>query len=181
MCSTERARRRSRNSRNALCSKYEALQAFVIFCSGFSLATNSPAAQSWLLQNTATETKFGHLSFFYTGRFQFIYYFSFPFPDYPTTLNININNQWEEKQFQTANEEIITANIGDREVSKIQDQTKAIMAIHHGKRERFSGFAHCALISCRFVDGPTRLQNSNPLPHNGVETMKGDLQIRSVS
>ena len=42
VCSTERARRRSRNSRNALRGTYVATQIY----SGFSLATNSPTTQS---------------------------------------------------------------------------------------------------------------------------------------
>ena len=41
VCSTERARRRSRNSRNAQRGKYVAAQVFRIFYSGYSLATNS--------------------------------------------------------------------------------------------------------------------------------------------
>ena len=46
VCSTERARIPSRNSRNALRSIYEGIQIFVIVCSGYSLATNSLATQS---------------------------------------------------------------------------------------------------------------------------------------
>ena len=43
-------------------------------------------------------------------RFHSIYYFSFSFPYYPTTLDINIYNQEEVKQFHTARNEEITAN-----------------------------------------------------------------------
>ena len=41
VCSTERARRRSRNSRNAQRDKHVAAQIFRIFYSGYSLASNS--------------------------------------------------------------------------------------------------------------------------------------------
>ena len=50
MCSTERARRRSRSSRNALRGTYVAAQLFPMFYSGYSLATKSLATQSGLLQ-----------------------------------------------------------------------------------------------------------------------------------
>ena len=66
VCYTERARRRSKNSRNAVGGKYVAVQIFRIICSGYSLATNSITTQSGLLQNTATITKFIIILFFFT-------------------------------------------------------------------------------------------------------------------
>ena len=60
VCSTERTRRRSGSLRNALRSTYVAPQNFGRFYSGYSLASNSLAAQSLLLQNTATNTKFSN-------------------------------------------------------------------------------------------------------------------------
>ena len=50
VCSTERARRRSRNSRNAPPGTFVAVQSFGIFCSDHSLATNQLTTQSGLLQ-----------------------------------------------------------------------------------------------------------------------------------
>ena len=64
VCSTERARRRSRNSRNAQRGKYVAAQIFRVFYSGYSLATNSLTAQSRLLQNTATNKNSSKFFFF---------------------------------------------------------------------------------------------------------------------
>ena len=176
MCCTERARRRSRNSWNALRGKYVAVQNFIILCSGYFLTANSLATQSCLLQNTATKTKSDYLSFFCTGRLHFIEYFSFYFPDYPITLKIIIYNQDGRNSFilQT------TRNNNKweyRAVFIVSDQTKAIMAIHLGKQERLSGVTHCALISCRIADGLKRHSNPNPQPHHGVETMKEDLQF----
>ena len=76
--STERARRRSLNSRNALRGTYVAVQTFWISYPDYSLATNSLASQSELLQNTATKTKLIIIFFFLdTGRLYFIYYSSF--------------------------------------------------------------------------------------------------------
>ena len=72
MCSTEGSRRRSTNSRNASLSEYVASQKSPTY-SGYSPATNSLATQCWLLQNTATKSKFDSVSFSYTGRFPFIY------------------------------------------------------------------------------------------------------------
>ena len=46
MCSTGRARRRSRNSRDVPRSIYVAIQSIVILFSGYSVATNSLATQS---------------------------------------------------------------------------------------------------------------------------------------
>ena len=66
VCSTERARKRSRNSRNALRGTYVAVQIFRIFYSGYSLGTNSITLQSGLLQNTATNTKFINILVFST-------------------------------------------------------------------------------------------------------------------
>ena len=48
MSSTERARSRSRNSRNSPQGRYVAVHTFRIFYSGDSLASNSPATQSGL-------------------------------------------------------------------------------------------------------------------------------------
>ena len=56
VCCTERTRRRTRNFRNAARNKYESVQKVVKFCSGSFLATISLATQSYLLQNTATNT-----------------------------------------------------------------------------------------------------------------------------
>ena len=81
VCSTERARRRSRNSRNAPRGTYVAVQDFGIFCSCYSLAANSPAFQSRLLQNTATENKFSKI-FSMFGRLCFIILFLFLFISY---------------------------------------------------------------------------------------------------
>ena len=58
VCSTERARKCSKNSRNALRGTYVAIKICGLFYSGYSLVTNSLATQSWLLQNPATNTKF---------------------------------------------------------------------------------------------------------------------------
>ena len=46
MCSTERARSRSKNSTNALRGAYVAVHMFPILYSGYSLTTNSLATQS---------------------------------------------------------------------------------------------------------------------------------------
>ena len=54
VCSTERARRRSKISRNALRDTYVTAQMFPIFYFGYSLVTNSLATQYGLLQ------KYGH-------------------------------------------------------------------------------------------------------------------------
>ena len=50
VCSTERARRRSKNSKNALRGTNLAAQIFRMFYSGYSKATNSLITQSGLLQ-----------------------------------------------------------------------------------------------------------------------------------
>ena len=76
VCSTERIRRRSRFFRNALRNQYVAIQKLVIFCSGYSLATNSNAFQSYLLQNTPTITI--HVILFFA--------FSPVFSDHPITF-----------------------------------------------------------------------------------------------
>ena len=70
--STERAPRRSKNSRNALRGTYVADQFFRIFFSGYSVATNSITTQSGLLQNTATNTKFINILFFFSTQPGFI-------------------------------------------------------------------------------------------------------------
>ena len=76
-CSTEHARKRSRNLRNVLRSTYVQHKFLVIFWYGYFLATNSLAIQSGLLQNRAFKTKFSNTVFLYTCRIQFIYFFSF--------------------------------------------------------------------------------------------------------
>ena len=76
------------------------------------------------------------------------------FSDYRTTLKININNQEEKKQFDTAGDEEKTAKRAFRAVSKVGNEAAAIMAIHLGKQERLSTFAHCAVIFCRIAGGP---------------------------
>ena len=76
--STERARIRSRKSRNASFSKCVTVQNFVTFCSGYSLATNSIVTQSWLLQNTVTKAKFDYILIF-TTQVEFFSSISFHF------------------------------------------------------------------------------------------------------
>ena len=75
--STERIRRRSRNFREVLRNQYAAIQKLVSFYSGFSLATDSLVSQSYLLRNTATNTKFRFI-FLHIGRIYVICHF-FPF------------------------------------------------------------------------------------------------------
>ena len=96
VCSTERARRRPPNSRNALRGTYVAVQTFWIFYPGYSLATNSLATHSELLQNTATKTKLIIIFFFLdTGRLYLIYYFSL---SDLTQLNDYINTNIQLKE-----------------------------------------------------------------------------------
>ena len=70
--SIELIRKRSRNFRNALRNQNVAIEKLAKFCSGYSLATNSMATQSYLLKNTATNTKFRYI-FLHIAR---IYVFS---------------------------------------------------------------------------------------------------------
>ena len=79
MCSTERARRRCRSSRNASRRNYVAVQNFVIISSGCFLATNSLTTQSWLLQNTASKTKFDNFPFTTEAGFMLPIIFLFSF------------------------------------------------------------------------------------------------------
>ena len=84
------AHRRSRNSRKAPRGTYVAFQSVAIFCSCYSLAANSPATQPWLLQNTASNTKFSHI-FSIFGRLCFIillFFFLSRLSDRTTILHI---------------------------------------------------------------------------------------------
>ena len=64
---------------------YVAIQNFDIFCFCYSLAANSLATHSWLLQNTATATKFSNI-FSISGRVCFLILIFFFFLDYLTTI-----------------------------------------------------------------------------------------------
>ena len=90
VCSTERARRRSRNSRNAPRGTYVAVQNVGIFCSCYSLVADSHATQSLLLQNTATNTNFSKtFSIFDRVCFIFLIFFLSRLSDYNTTYIYN--------------------------------------------------------------------------------------------
>ena len=69
LCSTKRVRGGPQNFSNALRNQYVAIHKVVSFCSGFSQVTNLLTTQSYLLQNTATNTKiqlcFLHASWIY--------------------------------------------------------------------------------------------------------------------
>ena len=88
VCSTEHARRRSRNSRKMSRSKHVAVQKFVKLCIGFSLATNSPAIQCRIFQNAAIKTNFDCFFFNFSHRpvsFHLLFFiFFFGLPNYVT-------------------------------------------------------------------------------------------------
>ena len=93
VCSTERIRRRSKNSMNALRCTNVAAQIFRIFHPGFSLATHSLATQSGLLQNRATKTKFINIFFFSRQagfNFSINTFFSFFLSELLNYINRNI-------------------------------------------------------------------------------------------
>ena len=119
VCSTERARRRSRNSRNALRGTYVAVQIFRIFYSGYSLATNSITAQSGLIQNTATNTKFINILFFSTQAGCILSIISF-LSELFNYIYINKYDRKEAKQFHTANDDKQQQKKGYRAVSKLE-------------------------------------------------------------
>ena len=76
VCSTERIQKRSRKFKSAFRNQYVTIQKRVIFCSGYSQATNSLATHSSLLQNTATNNKFNYIFYTQAGIMSYI---NFPF------------------------------------------------------------------------------------------------------
>ena len=74
VCSTERARRAPKKSRNALRTMYVAFKVFNIFCSGYPLAANSIATQSWLLQKTRPLKLNSAISFLYSAVSVLLFY-----------------------------------------------------------------------------------------------------------
>ena len=78
VCSTERVRTLSIKSRNASRNKYVAVQKFCYNQVWLSLAINSLATQSQLLQNTATNTKFSGTSEIHTSGFDAVSLWGLP-------------------------------------------------------------------------------------------------------
>ena len=90
----------------------------------------------------------------YRPVFIFIQIFIF-FSGLPNYIKYQYIQTRRRKTVNTANDNKTTANRGCRAVFfHIWRPNTTIMPIDLGKQEQLSDFYHCALLSCKIVDGP---------------------------